>query len=188
VLWRNRDAFVRCSPTAWTSGPAVNGCKTAARTRSCRALQYWRALIHNGARLGPSTGTVAEATSLIGGLAFAARQLDNAPMCVRFTLRRGLNLIINEIVELLLPQADLFEWTPRYNIAPTQLVAAVRPTADAGGRELVPLKWGPDPELGEGQEDRVEPHQRSRRDGSREAGIQDGVQAPAVSNSRRRFF
>ena len=38
----------------------------------------------------------------------------------------------------------LFDWhpEPRYNIAPTQKVAAVRATADAGGRDLVPLKWG----------------------------------------------
>jgi putative SOS response-associated peptidase YedK len=85
---------------------------------------------------------MAKAQSPIYRLAFASRQFDNAPMCARFTLRRGLNLIIKEMAELLLRQPDFFDWLPRYNIAPTQLVAAVRPTANTGGRELVPLKWG----------------------------------------------
>jgi hypothetical protein len=58
-------------------------------------------------------------------------------MCARFTLRRSLNVIIKEMVELLLPQPDLFDWPPRCNIVPTQLVAAVRLTADTGGRERV---------------------------------------------------
>jgi putative SOS response-associated peptidase YedK len=49
-----------------------------------------------------------------------------------------------ELGDLLPRPPSLFEWdpTPAYNIAPTQLLAAVRPTADAGGRELVALKWG----------------------------------------------
>jgi putative SOS response-associated peptidase YedK len=64
-------------------------------------------------------------------------------MCARFTLRRRLNLVIQELAELM-PQPGLFDWdpTPCFNVAPTQRVAAVRATADAGGRELVPLKWG----------------------------------------------
>jgi hypothetical protein len=45
-----------------------------------------------------------------------------------------------DLGELLLRQPDLFDWKPRYNIAPTQLVAAVWPSADVAGRELVPLK------------------------------------------------
>jgi putative SOS response-associated peptidase YedK len=42
----------------------------------------------------------------------------------------------------LLPKGNLFDWDqpPRYNIAPTQQIAAVRATADAGHRELAPLK------------------------------------------------
>jgi putative SOS response-associated peptidase YedK len=65
-----------------------------------------------------------------------------ADMCARFTLRRRLNLVVKELAERL--PVGLFDWDPlpRYNIAPTQLVAAVRPTADAGRREVVPLKWG----------------------------------------------
>src|SRR6476646_7459255 len=77
-------------------------------------------------------------------------------MCARFTLRRRLNLVLQELAELMLDEASLADWDPppRYNIAPTQLVAAVRATADAGRRELVPLKWGlipswsKDPKLG----------------------------------------
>jgi putative SOS response-associated peptidase YedK len=35
-----------------------------------------------------------------------------------------------------------FDWSPRYNIAPTQTVAAVRANPDGKGRELALLKWG----------------------------------------------
>jgi hypothetical protein len=64
-------------------------------------------------------------------------------MCARFTLRRRLNLIIQELSDLLPRHPGLFDWdlTRAYNICPTQKVAPVRPTADAGGRELVALKW-----------------------------------------------
>src|SRR5262245_4518698 len=34
------------------------------------------------------------------------------------------------------------EWSPRYNIAPTQQVLACRLNAAAQARELVPLRWG----------------------------------------------
>jgi putative SOS response-associated peptidase YedK len=34
------------------------------------------------------------------------------------------------------------EWSPRYNIAPTQTVAALRSNEQATGRELALLKWG----------------------------------------------
>ena len=65
-------------------------------------------------------------------------------MCARNTLRRRLNLVIQELEGLLPRHARLFDWepTPAFNVCPTQKVAAVRPTADAGGRELVPLRWG----------------------------------------------
>jgi putative SOS response-associated peptidase YedK len=62
-------------------------------------------------------------------------------MCTRFT-RCRLNLVIKELAEML--PVGLFDWDqpPRFNIAPTLLVAAVRATADAGKNEVVPLKWG----------------------------------------------
>jgi putative SOS response-associated peptidase YedK len=63
-------------------------------------------------------------------------------MCARFTLRRPLTVVAAEL-EKTLP-VGLFDWDqpPRFNIAPTQQVAAVRSTADAGRHELIPLKWG----------------------------------------------
>jgi putative SOS response-associated peptidase YedK len=63
-------------------------------------------------------------------------------MCARYTLRRPLNLVMKELADTL--PVSLFDWNQvaRFNIAPTQQVAAVRATADAGGREVVPLKWG----------------------------------------------
>jgi putative SOS response-associated peptidase YedK len=65
-------------------------------------------------------------------------------MCARFTLTRRLNLLVQEMTELMLDEGVLHDWDPppRYNIAPTQSVAAVRATPDAGRRELVPLRWG----------------------------------------------
>src|SRR5881628_3070461 len=65
-------------------------------------------------------------------------------MCARYTLTRRLNLVVQEMAELMLDEGVLYDWDPppRYNIAPTQLVAAVRATADTGRRELVALKWG----------------------------------------------
>jgi len=55
-------------------------------------------------------------------------------MCGRFTLRHPRR------VRLWTPTPDLFETTPRFNIAPSQEVLAITET-DAG-RELTALKWG----------------------------------------------
>jgi putative SOS response-associated peptidase YedK len=63
-------------------------------------------------------------------------------MCARFTLRRRLNLVVKELAEMLPVGLFDFDQEPRYNIAPTQHVAAVRASPDAGQNELVPLKWG----------------------------------------------
>jgi len=58
-------------------------------------------------------------------------------MCGRYTLRVS-PAELAEIFGVL----ETIEWSPRYNIAPTQTVAAVRPTEQGDGRELVLLKWG----------------------------------------------
>ena len=58
-------------------------------------------------------------------------------MCGRFTLRADAKKV-----------ADLFDMpeppplTPRYNIAPSQLVLALRATGDGKSREWAQLKWG----------------------------------------------
>lgn len=62
-------------------------------------------------------------------------------MCGRFTLKTPAPMIA-EMMGLVDPsprQLDLFE--PRYNIAPTQEIAVVR-TAEGGGREATPMRWG----------------------------------------------
>jgi len=56
-------------------------------------------------------------------------------MCGRFTLRTPASELV-EIFRLV----RSFELSPRYNIAPTQPVAAVRESAE--GRQLAPLIWG----------------------------------------------
>jgi putative SOS response-associated peptidase YedK len=58
-------------------------------------------------------------------------------MCGRYTLRVS-PAELAEIFGVL----NSIEWSPRYNIAPTQTVAAVRSNEQATGRELVLLKWG----------------------------------------------
>lgn len=58
-------------------------------------------------------------------------------MCGRYTLRVS-PAELAEIFEIV----NSFDWSPRYNIAPTQTVAAVRASRDAKGRELSLLKWG----------------------------------------------
>ncbi len=58
-------------------------------------------------------------------------------MCGRFSLQTP----VPDLAELF--EADpsrLSEWSARYNVAPTDEVIAVR--RGAGGRELVPLRWG----------------------------------------------
>src|SRR5215510_10271917 len=59
------------------------------------------------------------------------------PMCGRYTLRVS-PAELAEIFGVL----ETIEWSPRYNIAPTQTVAAVRPKDQGDGRELALLKWG----------------------------------------------
>jgi len=58
-------------------------------------------------------------------------------MCGRYTLRVS-PAELADLFEIV----NSFDWSPRYNIAPTQTVAAVRPVAEGDGRELALLKWG----------------------------------------------
>jgi putative SOS response-associated peptidase YedK len=58
-------------------------------------------------------------------------------MCGRFTLVANPDALA-ELFELDAPP----ELSPRYNIAPTQAILAVRPKSDGGGREAVRLRWG----------------------------------------------
>jgi len=57
-------------------------------------------------------------------------------MCGRFTLRTSSQDLM-EIFRTL----NFAEWSPRYNIAPTQTVITVR-QQESGGHEMVPLRWG----------------------------------------------
>src|SRR5437667_6400831 len=57
-------------------------------------------------------------------------------MCGRYTLRVS-PAELAEIFGVL----QAIEWSPRYNIAPTQMVAAVR-AGQTSGRELALLRWG----------------------------------------------
>jgi len=58
-------------------------------------------------------------------------------MCGRFSLTTP-----GELIAETFGLEEAPELQPRYNIAPTQPVLAVRQPAPAGERELVPLRWG----------------------------------------------
>jgi putative SOS response-associated peptidase YedK len=58
-------------------------------------------------------------------------------MCGRYTLR----VSPAELAEIFATLNEI-EWAPRYNIAPTQTVVAVRQNERGEGRELAPLRWG----------------------------------------------
>jgi putative SOS response-associated peptidase YedK len=58
-------------------------------------------------------------------------------MCGRYTL-----LAAPELLQDLFGLAEAPDLAPRYNVAPTQQVAAVRRLAGGEGRELVLLRWG----------------------------------------------
>lgn len=58
-------------------------------------------------------------------------------MCGRYTLRARLN----RLLEIYAAETQI-EWEPRYNIAPTQDVIAIRRAEDSDQREAVLLRWG----------------------------------------------
>ncbi len=58
-------------------------------------------------------------------------------MCGRFTLRTSTNLLVEQFLLPIEP-----DWMPRFNIAPTQPVAAVRVGQPGGPREGILLRWG----------------------------------------------
>jgi len=60
----------------------------------------------------------------------------NHGMCGRFTLRKPQGVLVEEFGLTAAP-----EMSPRYNVAPTQAIQAVRQTP-AGDRELVEMRWG----------------------------------------------
>ena len=57
-------------------------------------------------------------------------------MCGRFTLRTSPQRLLDDF------GASFPEFTPRYNIAPTQLVFALRAGPDGTGREAAAFRWG----------------------------------------------
>src|SRR5262245_11539943 len=70
-------------------------------------------------------------------------------MCGRYTLRTPAKDVV-ELFDLALEEADLaILGSPRYNIAPSQQVAAVRFDAERNARTLVAFEWGLVPSFAE---------------------------------------
>jgi putative SOS response-associated peptidase YedK len=63
-------------------------------------------------------------------------------MCGRFTLRAPLTVLSQQFLFDLGPAAEIAAVRPRYNVAPTQTIAAIRQLESGGKRKLAWLHWG----------------------------------------------
>ena len=63
-------------------------------------------------------------------------------MCGRFALFHPPSDWAQSFLPKLEPESFLFEWPPRYNIAPTQDVACVYQDGESGLRLVEPYRWG----------------------------------------------
>jgi putative SOS response-associated peptidase YedK len=97
-------------------------------------------------------------------------------MCGRF-VQAGAPKRLSERMDL--PAGSLFD-RPRFNVAPTTSIAAIRESRD-GGRELVALKWGLIPSWSRDGKGFINRPVRDRR---READVPLRVQEAALPNSR----
>ena len=57
-------------------------------------------------------------------------------MCGRFTLRTNANALSEQF------SCEIADLPPRYNVAPTQMVASVRHDPDSQRRQFATLRWG----------------------------------------------
>ena len=104
-------------------------------------------------------------------------------MCGRFVLRaspQNLQMLF-ELDEA--PQAG-----PRYNIAPTQPVLAVRTNLHGGLREATHLNWGLIPFWAKDPKDRQPDDKRPFGDCGGKAFISGGLQVPALHRAGRRIL
>ena len=58
------------------------------------------------------------------------------------TLRSRLNVLLSQFAAELSAAHQQLSIEPRYNIAPTQEIIAIRRKPDPAGRELLPMRWG----------------------------------------------
>ena len=105
-------------------------------------------------------------------------------MCARYDL-----VIAQEIYERAFKTVRLPKWNfpPRYNVAPTDQVPIVRIDPGDGHRELVLARWGLIPSWMK-EKPKFPAHQRSSRDGAREAAISRGVRAAALPHPGDRLL
>ena len=101
-------------------------------------------------------------------------------MCGRYTLRKP----AGEVAEAF-DVPEVFEFPPRFNIAPTQDVPVVRLGPGAGGPGTGPAALGPDPLVGRRPGHRQPDDQRPGRDGRREARLPARLQGEAVPGRGR---
>src|ERR1039457_5381470 len=66
-------------------------------------------------------------------------------MCGRYRLSRRKQILEEQFAAI----SDDADWRPRYNIAPTQFVPAVRQNARSTNREISMIRWGPRSFMGE---------------------------------------
>ena len=105
-------------------------------------------------------------------------------MCGRFTLKISIEVLI-EIFGI--SEFPSYALQPRFNIAPTQQIPAVRQYADYTDH-IDLLRWGFYPFLAARAPLRPTPHQRTVGIRSREAHLPSGNQIPSMSYPCFRFL
>lgn len=103
-------------------------------------------------------------------------------MCGRFTL----HMPWSELVKLYRVH-DRPNLKPRYNIAPTQDILAIRLDQD-GQQEPVQLRWGLIPFWAKDGQDRLQHDQRACGDGCKEASLPGRLQEAPLPDRRRRVL
>src|ERR1700694_2524076 len=93
-------------------------------------------------------------------------------MCGRFTLTQPAYIAAKFGLDNFAPVEPEF-YEPRFNVAPTQRIVVI-PTVD--NQREARRAVGPDPVLGEGYEDRLEPDQRQGREHRYQACVPQPVQ------------
>ena len=92
---------------------------------------------------GPSGQPYVRTTAVICSICSGRGRRSESPichnhhMCGRYRLSRR-----KQLVEEYFDSADEAEWTPRYNIAPTQPVPVIRQNPKEPRRELSLVRWG----------------------------------------------